>query len=464
MAGLSSVMEIAKNTLLSSQVMLQTASHNIANADNKTYARQKTVMATNPPYQGQEGYIGTGAYVQGIVQERDEFIERRLMSSISQEAQYKTQSTQLSNIESSVWDNGEQGISLALGNFWDAWEGVNSNPTGTSEKTLLTQATQSLASAIQDTYNSMVDSATSTEGEIKDASDQANSLLSDIAKYNSEIVAAEAGGSGQPANDLRDLRYQAMTKLAEIIPIKSAEEANGAVTLTIQNGSDDITLVSGDQAGALQYDDTSHTLSYTDSQQASYSHTSLSGGSIQGLLNVYTSAGTSHDLNFVLANPNDSSLTYLDRLNAFAASLVNNSNSTHSQAGGSNVFDAGVISASFNAGEIKVDSNFTPDAGQALNMADLQNKTMPELNNTEFSGYLANIQQKIGIDQQNASTQSESLGVLRQQIESQQQSVSGVSIDEEMVSILQYQQVYQAAAKIIQQSAEMLNTVIQMVR
>jgi flagellar hook-associated protein 1 FlgK len=85
------------------------------------------------------------------------------------------------------------------------------------------------------------------------------------------------------------------------------------------------------------------------------------------------------------------------------------------------------------------------------------------LGNATFSGYLSDIQQRIGIDVQNANSKSNFQEALRQQLEAQQQSVSGVSIDEEMVSILQYQQVYQAAAKMIQQTAEMLNTVIEMV-
>jgi len=462
MGGLSATLEISKNTLLNSQVWIQTASHNIANADNKAYARQKAVTVTNPPYVSQEGYLGMGASIESVVQVRDGFIERRLIDTISKEAQYQTESSHLSSVESAIWDDGEQGLSDVLSSFWDAWEGLNKDSTGASQKIVVTESAKSLASTIKSIYDSMVESAQSTEKEVTNATGDVNSLLSKIADYNSAIVAAEAGG-GQPANDLRDKRYQAITELAEFLPVKSTEEANGAVTLTIQDNSIDITLVSGNQAGSLQYDETAHQLTYTDYEASTYNHDSLSGGSIEGLLNVYESTGTSHDMDFVLANPNDSSLTYLDRLNAFAYTLINNVNSTHSLAGGSNVFDASVLGPDFNAGKISVDSSFVPDAARALSVSDLQDQTITELGDTTFSGYLGDIQQRIGIDVKNASSKADTQGALRRQLEEQQQSVSGVSIDEELVSMLQYQQIYQAAAKMIQATSEMLDTVIQMV-
>ena len=44
----------------------------------------------------------------------------------------------------------------------------------------------------------------------------------------------------------------------------------------------------------------------------------------------------------------------------------------------------------------------------------------------------------------------------------QQQSVSGVSVDEEMVNIIQYQQIYEAAAKVVSTVASLMNTAISM--
>lgn len=47
------------------------------------------------------------------------------------------------------------------------------------------------------------------------------------------------------------------------------------------------------------------------------------------------------------------------------------------------------------------------------------------------------------------------------QITSQQQSVSGVNIDEEATNLLQFQQLYQANSKVIQTAESLFQTLIQ---
>ncbi len=49
------------------------------------------------------------------------------------------------------------------------------------------------------------------------------------------------------------------------------------------------------------------------------------------------------------------------------------------------------------------------------------------------------------------------------QLKNQRDSVTGVSMDEEMTRMVQYQQAYEAAAKVITTVDEMMATVIQMV-
>ena len=49
-------------------------------------------------------------------------------------------------------------------------------------------------------------------------------------------------------------------------------------------------------------------------------------------------------------------------------------------------------------------------------------------------------------------------------LQTQQQSVSGVSVDQEMVNVIQYQQFYQAAAKVVSTVSTLLTTAIDMVQ
>ncbi len=90
----------------------------------------------------------------------------------------------------------------------------------------------------------------------------------------------------------------------------------------------------------------------------------------------------------------------------------------------------------------------------------LQENKFDELGGSTFSGYLSSIQQQLGLDEQNAAAQGSFYESLRLQLENQQQSVSGVSLDEELVDLLRLQQVYQAAAKIVQYTSAMMETIM----
>ncbi len=455
MSGLTIALETAKNALLNTQIQMGTASQNIANADNQAYAKQKVLLTTNPPYRTQSGFVGMGARVDQIIQQRDQFIERSLIGSISKESDYEARSARLATAGAQLLDNGDQGISSALGAFWDSWEALSQNPAGMVERSAVTQATKNLAATIRDAAGGLADTASNLETEAQSEVSTVNSLLSQIASYNKEIRMSEGGG--QSANDLRDMRYQALTKLAESLPISYREETNGTLTITLTDDSTDITLVSADLSGSLTYDTTDHGVTYSDYQGITYDGFQLSAGRLNGVLTVYKAIGTSHDLSYVLANPNATDLTYVDRLNAFASTLITEVNSAY----GSSVFSG------TDASDIDLDSSFSIDtsleASVALSISELQETKLDDLGNSQFSGYLSDIQQRVGLDEQNALALGSFQETLRQQLEGQQQSVSGVSIDEEMVDILKFQQVYQAAAKVIQYTADMLNTIMKMV-
>lgn len=455
MSSLTISLEVARSTLLNTQVQMGTVSQNIANADNPAYARQKALLATNPALKTAAGYLGTGARVDQIIQQRDQYVERSLMRSIASQSDYEARATALATVGAQLLDDGDEGISSALGTFWDAWEALSQNPSGLSERTAVTQATTNLASVIRDASSRLADTAADLELEARSEVGTVNGLLERIASLNEAIRLSEGGG--QSANDLRDLRYQALTNLAESLPISYQEETNGTLTITIEDASTEITLVSGHEYGELGYDTTEHQLNYTDYQGSTYGDFELSAGRLNGLMTEYRATGTANDLAYVLANPDAPDLTYADRLNAFASMLITEVN----DAFGTDVFSG------TDATDIELDSGFALDpdldADLALSVAALQENKFDELGSSTFSGYLSSIQQQLGLDEQNAAAQGSFYESLRLQLENQQQSVSGVSLDEELVDLLRLQQVYQAAAKIVQYTSAMMETIMKMV-
>ena len=80
------------------------------------------------------------------------------------------------------------------------------------------------------------------------------------------------------------------------------------------------------------------------------------------------------------------------------------------------------------------------------------------LGNSTFSEYYAGLVSGIGSLSQNASDSSTFDQNLLTQIQNQQSSVSGVSLDEESANLVKYQQAYEAASQIIEVTEQLLQT------
>ncbi|PRX32576.1 flagellar hook-associated protein 1 FlgK [Orenia metallireducens] len=86
---------------------------------------------------------------------------------------------------------------------------------------------------------------------------------------------------------------------------------------------------------------------------------------------------------------------------------------------------------------------------------------LPEKNSTStFSEYYSSVIAKLGVDSQRAERMVQNQETLTKQMNEDQASYSGVSLDEEMGKMIQYQHAYNAAAKIVSTMDELLETLV----
>jgi flagellar hook-associated protein 1 FlgK len=71
-----------------------------------------------------------------------------------------------------------------------------------------------------------------------------------------------------------------------------------------------------------------------------------------------------------------------------------------------------------------------------------------------------NLVVRMGSHSREATTQNEVNAVSLQYLETQRESMAGVSIDEEMINMVKFQQAYNAAARIVSVLDEMIDTVV----
>jgi flagellar hook-associated protein 1 FlgK len=104
------------------------------------------------------------------------------------------------------------------------------------------------------------------------------------------------------------------------------------------------------------------------------------------------------------------------------------------------------------------------DNGAALAIAALHTQTNSSLGGQSISGAWRDASQQVGAAAQTASTDAQASSLVRQNLEAQRSAISGVSVDEESINLLNYQRQYQGAARFITVVDEMTQTLLGLIR
>jgi flagellar hook-associated protein 1 FlgK len=99
-----------------------------------------------------------------------------------------------------------------------------------------------------------------------------------------------------------------------------------------------------------------------------------------------------------------------------------------------------------------------------LALAQLNTQARTALGGQTFSQHFAKTVSALGQGLANANAQQEDQAVILDMISQQRNSVSGVSLDEEMTDLMKFQKAYQASAKLVSTIDEMLDVVLNMKR
>ena len=103
------------------------------------------------------------------------------------------------------------------------------------------------------------------------------------------------------------------------------------------------------------------------------------------------------------------------------------------------------------------------DGSNALNIARLRNAPMPG-GTASLEGYFAGIVTALGVESQQAERISQNQESLTNQLTNRREEAAGVSIDEELSFMVQFQHGYQASARLLSTMDELLQTILNLGR
>ncbi len=104
------------------------------------------------------------------------------------------------------------------------------------------------------------------------------------------------------------------------------------------------------------------------------------------------------------------------------------------------------------------------DNANALLIAAIQNKAVTALGGNTLQGYYSGLTSDVGARAQTAQRHAEVELTIHAQLFDLRESVSGVSLDEEMTNIIRFQRAYEASARLITLADELYQTVLGMLR
>jgi flagellar hook-associated protein 1 FlgK len=425
--------ETALRGLLAQQRALNITGHNVANANTVGYTRQTTTMhASAGVAETPAGLIGSGVDVVEYARARDAFVDIQLRAQTMLKGYHDARSDGLDQVELTLNEPSDNGISKLLEKYWAAWQKVGSTPDLPATRQNLLQAGSALAGGLQSLRSQLGTITSQVQSNLTMTANDVDGTVADIAALDIQIRTAQANGNG-PANDLLDRRDVLLDKLGSLVNLKTTAQPDGTVTLEI--GAQTILT------GGVQ----------TPIGSAAALGANLTSGKLAGLRDLETEVAG-----------------YATRVDALAVSLRDGVNAL--QATGYTLAGTTTAEPFFlgtGAADLRVNPNLIADPSlvaasaaanapgngeQAFAIAALAGGPI----DTAYSSLVVDIASASRDAQRNAAN----AGVLADALENRRQSLSGVSLDEEMTNMLKYQRGYQAAARALSAMDELIEVLV----
>jgi flagellar hook-associated protein 1 FlgK len=456
MTTLNGMMDMGRRALFANQIALSVIGHNTSNVNTPGYSRQRAELEPSLELPMLLGTLGTGVNAAGIVRIHDDLLERNILQGNTDSSQWEAIDGSLQSLENIFGDVTSGGLSELLTNFWNSWQDVANDPENQSARSELRQNGQSLCSEFNRLHSELTSQRQSHDQEITANVNEINSLTTGIATLNHRI--SEIENSGGQANDLRDQRTNLLNNLSSLVNIQVADQPDGQINVYLGGQ----VLIQGDLSSAITTTERSvpngvvHDLVWADGGTPVV----VSGGHIAGLIEM-----------------RDQRIPEISgRLNELANALVQQVNALH-QTGydlngstGNDFFDpettgAGDMSLSdgllASLDTIAASGSGAPgDNSVALSIAGLQNAMVMDNGSSTIGGFYAGLVSEVGSVRQNSTFRYNQEQAALEQLQNQRESVSGVSLDEEMTNLIQYQQAYQAAARLVTTVSQMMDTIV----
>ncbi|WP_394121076.1 flagellar hook-associated protein FlgK [Planococcus donghaensis] len=407
-------LELGKRGLSVGQASISTTGQNIANVNTKGYSRQQVNSSASPSldvWTGQganTGQLGTGVTLDSITRVRDRFLDQQFRDHSETLGQWQTKQTTLDRLETIVNEPSDSGLNSAMDGLKNAWQDLANEPDSLSAQAVVKERAQGFIEVAQSMNKSMDSLKTELTQQSEAAVAEVNGYLEQIAELNKSIVR-----DGSQSNDLKDKRDVLVEELSTLMSIKVDEKSNGSYSISLSSNNQQ--LVSGEEVSKIDH-------------KTGAGENEIYGGKLAGL-----------------SESMDIAKNYQANLNNIVADFAI-ANSISATGGKDQALFIG-NAADFKLSELKVNYEASP-------------LEQPAATGETAQGEFRKLVSQLGAQSQAAINSVTNHGAALQATENRRQSVTGVSLDEEMANLIKYQHSYNAAARLVSMTDQMLDTII----
>jgi len=459
-SNLFGILSSAARGLEAQRVGLDVTGQNIANVNTPGYSRRTVdIVAVPPPTRDS---AGGGADAATIRSQRDRLVERRLQLETSGSSQYATIADTIGQIESAL-GTGASSLDSRMNDFFESASALADRPADAVARQDVILQASSLAKAFNGTVSRLQQIGRETDQRVISTVGQINGLTDRIAKLNGVITTAADSGSSLHA---QDEQQELVNQLAGLTDVRISLRSEGGVDIDTASGR---SLVIGATAYTMDLGTTGVGGNHTVSLQGADITSTLSGGSLGGLISV-----------------RDTTLPgYIQSLDEQASALATAVNAAHT-AGYDLDGNAGQALFTFStppqgvtgaAAALQVNANIAangrlvaaagtaqPGDNQAARaLAAVRNARVMDNGTATLFDSWGQFVGGIGLDVQGAGQERDVRKQIVGQLQSLRDQVSGVSLDEEALNLTKFQRAYEANAKLFAAVDDATQTLLNMV-
>jgi flagellar hook-associated protein 1 len=422
---------------------------NIANASNPNYSAESVNLAA---LAGPEGN-GDGVSVLGVQQSQAPFVDGEINAQSSAQS-FNQAFSQIGTIaQNLIAPTGGNDLGQDFQNMMNAFTNLSASPQDATLRTAAISAASTFASDVQTVSAGLQSNAANALSPIGTMVSQVNELSGQIAELNSQIQGIQPSGGGAA---LLDQRNALVSQLANLIG--ATADSNGNVSVG------GIPLVSGTTALTLETTGTGTNIGLA----VSLPHgtlpiqTSQIGGTIGG---TFASAESISQLQAEVDQYGSSVATAINGVYEKGYGLDGSTGNQlfliPSSGGGSIAINPAVTAENFAAASSA--AGVPGDGSNATAMAALAStqgidSSFPDSNAVQA---FTEIQSQFGTSLQTAQTQQQQASSTLQSLQQLQSSITGVSLNDQLTNLIEYQNALEAAGRAVQAASDITTFLVQ---